>query len=209
MVEASQKIYNSSEDEYKRKFYNFCKKNAINYNGLFLPKEEKHYYCKFCGKEILGKYRSQKQFCNHSCSASYNNIGRTHTEETKIKISHSLQENNPNFDGQYKSVVPLRKNNYIINPKKGKEYYCLNCGKTLSTQNVKHKKYCSHKCQHEYIQKQYIDRWKQGLENGIKNVYDVSKYVRHYLFKKNNNSCECCGWNKVNPYTGKVPLQIK
>lgn len=29
-----------------------------------------------------------------------------------------------------------------------------------------------------------------------------------YLKEKYNNSCQICGWNKVNPFTGLVPLQI-
>ena len=26
--------------------------------------------------------------------------------------------------------------------------------------------------------------------------------------KKKNNACELCGWNKMNPHTNRIPLQI-
>lgn len=51
--------------------------------------------CKYCKnifykqfKEILKSYND---FCSHSCSASYNNIGRKMSEETKEKIRKKLQ----------------------------------------------------------------------------------------------------------------------
>ena len=83
--------------------------------------------------------------------------------------------------------------------------YCLNCGKPLSSSS---RKYCDNYCKNEYEYKQYIERWKQGLENGTIGKYDISNYIRRYLFKKYNNSCQECGWNKINPKSGKVPLQI-
>ena len=72
-----------------------------------------------------------------------------------------------------------------------KDNYCLNCGKPLSNSS---RKYCNNYCQNEYEYKQYIERWKQELENGTTGKY--------------NNSCQECGWNKVNPKSGKIPLQI-
>lgn len=49
-----------------------CKKileeNNIDWKQ-WLKSKEKHNYCLYCGKEILGPYRFQKKFCNHSCAA--------------------------------------------------------------------------------------------------------------------------------------------
>lgn len=89
---------------------------------------------------------------------------------------------------------------YENNPK-----VCKQCGKPLSNSS---RKYCNNYCKNEYEYKQYIERWKQGLENGTIGKYDISNYIRRYLFEKYNNSCQECGWNKVNPKSGKVPLQI-
>lgn len=83
--------------------------------------------------------------------------------------------------------------------------YCLNCGKELDYQE---KKYCSNACQQEYQYKEYISKWKSGEVDGRAGKYDVSSHIRKYLFDKYKNSCQICGWNKINPFTGLVPLQI-
>ena len=46
------------------------------------------------------------------------------------------------------------------------------------------------------------------IPKGRKGVDDISNHVRRYLFEKYQNSCQICGWNKLNPYTGSVPLQV-
>ena len=40
---------------------------------LNIKREKPKQYCLYCGKELTGDYR--KKFCNHSCSAKYNNKG--------------------------------------------------------------------------------------------------------------------------------------
>ena len=82
---------------------------------------------------------------------------------------------------------------------------CLNCGKKLNNRQTK---YCCPSCQIDYQYKQYIERWKQGKESGLKGECQISNYVRRYLLEKNNFKCEKCGWGETNPYTGKIPLEI-
>lgn len=84
---------------------------------------------------------------------------------------------------------------------------CLNCGKELIG-DKKRNKYCCQQCQLDYQYKLYIERWKNGQELGNKGKYEISNHIRKYLFEKHNNSCQICGWNKTNPKSGKVPLQI-
>jgi hypothetical protein len=91
-------------------------------------------------------------------------------------------------------------NNRLRNTKK---HYCLNCGK-----EIKLGKYCNNICHAEYKSKQYIERWKNGEENGLSGKYGISEYVRHYIFEKNDNKCECCGKSYINPYTNLSVLQI-
>lgn len=81
---------------------------------------------------------------------------------------------------------------------------CINCGKDL------HKgiKYCSNKCQSDYIYKNYIQRWQNGTETGLKGEYQISNHLRRYLFEKNNNKCELCGWGEINPFSNTIPLEI-
>ena len=81
---------------------------------------------------------------------------------------------------------------------------CLNCGKEIPSRN----KYCDNKCQSEYEHKQYIKRWKEGKESGLKGKYGISLHIRNYLLDKVNCKCELCGWDKINPYTNNIPLEI-
>lgn len=86
--------------------------------------------------------------------------------------------------------------------------FCLYCGKELISSRSAHK-FCDNKCQNDYEYKQYIERWKQGLENGISGSYSTSKYIKRYLFEKYDNKCCKCGWGETNPYTGNIPLEIE
>jgi hypothetical protein len=84
-----------------------------------------------------------------------------------------------------------------------KKHYCLNCGK-----EIKRGKFCDNTCCAEFNAKQYIERWKNGEENGLSGKYGIIEAVRHYIFEKNENKCEICGKSYVNPYTGLSVLQI-
>ncbi len=169
-------------------------------------KEEKHYYCKFCGKEILGKERYRKQFCNRSCAASYNNLGKVHKNETKKKISDSLRKR---YGSSEKKEVKKEKKAYIPFDRT-KEYFCEHCGKKIeNVYSSKSNRFCSEKCRHRHTFEKYIRKWKSGEESGLySNGYTISKHIRDYLFEKNNNKCEICGWGEVNLNTNKIPLQI-
>lgn len=91
-----------------------------------------------------------------------------------------------------------------FNKNTGKKHLCLNCGKELDS----NRKFCNSDCRKQYETNNYLERWKQGLENGLRGSYQISKYIERYLFDKYNCSCQECGWNIVNKYTNKVPLQI-
>lgn len=82
---------------------------------------------------------------------------------------------------------------------------CKNCGKQVS---AKHNIFCSHTCQHDYTYKEYIARWLEGKESGIKGTYGISNHIRKYMLSKADYKCSSCGWDKVNPITKNVPLEI-
>lgn len=82
--------------------------------------------------------------------------------------------------------------------------YCLNCGREITRGN----KFCDNTCAAKYREKQYIERWKRGEEKGLSGKYGIITAVRNYIFEKNNNECECCHRNYINPYTGLSILQI-
>ena len=52
----------------------------------------------------------------------------------------------------------------------------------------------------------YIKRWKNGEESGLRGKYEISNYIRRYLFEKYHSKCQICGWGSKNPVTNMVPL---
>lgn len=94
---------------------------------------------------------------------------------------------------------------YTKNRKKPQKY-CLLCGNPITQRQ----KFCSNKCQNDYIYKTYIENWLSGTDNGLKGKYDISSHIRRYLLEYNNYTCQTpgCGCNWKNPYTGKSILQI-
>jgi hypothetical protein len=90
-----------------------------------------------------------------------------------------------------------------------KQGICNNCKLSFNYDNKQQSgKWCSNKCQMDHQYKTFIDNWKKGKETGRSGKYEVSRHIRRYLHEKNNSSCSCCGWNKINPTTGKTPLHI-
>ena len=83
---------------------------------------------------------------------------------------------------------------------------CLNCEKELEKRQTK---YCSNRCQKEYEHKQWIERWKTGLETGMRGKYGISEHLKKYLLDKYGHKCARCGWSKVNPFTFTLPLEIE
>ena len=81
---------------------------------------------------------------------------------------------------------------------------CLNCEKEIKRNN----KYCSNSCQKEFQYKEYIDRWKNNNESGLKGKYQISNHIKTYLFEKYNNKCARCGWGEKNNFTNKIPLEV-
>ena len=151
------------------------KSRKIDYNKIkeenYKSPEDLYYenpkYCKHCG-ELIPYEKRENDFCNHSCSASFNNQG--------------IPRNGEHHDNQF----------------------CLNCGKIINYPN----KYCSSSCYHEYQYKNYIEKWRNNETDGKIGDYGTSNYIRKFLFNEYNCSCQLCGWNKVNKFTGRVPLQI-
>lgn len=82
---------------------------------------------------------------------------------------------------------------------------CLLCGKPLGKGE---NKYCCLDHQNIYLRNQYIEKWKNGEEDGIRGKYLISHRIRHFLFEKYNNKCSRCGWGEINPYTGRIPLEV-
>lgn len=57
--------------------------------------------------------------------------------------------------------------------------------------------------------KEYIARWKEGLEDGMKGATSISSHIRRYLFEKFKSACTRCGWSERHPITNNVPLEVE
>lgn len=176
--------YFGTKTSQSRFIRSICNKADINPDDYIEPikrhdKDEKT-YCLCCGKEIIGRYRFVKKFCNSSCAATYNNTIR------------------------YKSIDKLKS----FTEKKEVQHFCLNCGKQINYISGNMMKFCCNQCQQDYIYNQYITSWKNGEECGCSKNGQVSRYIRKYLFNKFDDKCELCGWGEINQYTGTTPLEV-
>lgn len=149
----------------------------------------------------MSKWENEKEELNRLINidkVSYEEIGRRYncSGSNIKKVARSLG-----------IELPSRRK---INPKetfnKGEKetHLCLYCGKEISNRAT----FCDNSCRAKYEEQEYIKRWLEGKENGLKGKDDIKMAVKNYLFEIHNSSCEKCGWNEVNPYTGRVPLQI-
>lgn len=98
-------------------------------------------------------------------------------------------------------------NNKNIDRKKKLTKKCLNCDCDISNKNSK---YCSQKCQVDFEYNNVIEKWKnKEIDGNIGKYKDaLSLTIRKYITLKYGNKCSECGWEEVNKYTGKVPLEI-
>jgi hypothetical protein len=58
------------------------------------------------------------------------------------------------------------------------------------------------------MRKEYLERWKQGLEDGIRGGIALSYTIRNFILNKFQNKCSQCGWSEKNVHTNKIPLEI-
>lgn len=92
---------------------------------------------------------------------------------------------------------------FVVNPKKPRPN-CLQCGKpTKRPESI----YCNNKCQGDREYLVFIHNWKVGFEKGSTKGL-VSSHIRRYLHEKYGAQCTQCGWSKVHPVTGLIPLTV-
>lgn len=176
--------------------------------------------CLHCNKELeeeksnAGANYNVSKFCNINCSRKYFANIKTQKLISSLDVKccpNCNKELVPDENESYSSFKIRKFCNqscsatYNNSRKPKKEYFCEFCNKKLKRKG----KYCNGTCQQKYIYSKYIERWEQGLEDGVKGSYETSEYIRRYLYDKYENKCCKCGWNEVNPYTNKIPLEIE
>lgn len=184
--------------------------------------------CLLCGKELVGKYKNIKKFCNSSCAATYNNRKRKHSDETKEKIRNKLKgftktkvyktENISTTKVKYCKLcgheVPSLRHTFCSKKCQNKYKYlnygfilkCEECGKEYKS-HQKNQKFCSYQCSADNRRKILINKWLIG--DGIFNANNgIPQYIRKYLYEKVEFKCEECGFEGYNKATVNTILQI-
>ena len=87
---------------------------------------------------------------------------------------------------------------------------CLSCGKLLTTRNKRNNKFCDAKCSSQNKYKRHIELWLSGKVSGNtgSNSACLSEYVRRWVLEQAGYECAKCGWNEINPVTGRSPLAV-
>jgi hypothetical protein len=170
--------------------------------------------CEYCKREfnksiyeVKRKQRLGKpMYCSLACGSKHV------AEKKKIKLNNEIEYfKNPNVCKQcgQKLSYEKRKNlfcsqscsatfNEKIKSEKCEKKKCIVCNKPLNGGKM----YCSSQCC--YTAKTKTTELK--IINGEK-IYHSS--IKKYLIKIRGNKCEECGWNKVNPKSGKCTVQME
>ncbi len=93
--------------------------------------------------------------------------------------------------------------NNTTREKKIKRESCLSCNNVFIHGDYK-RKYCSSTCKSDT----YLKNWIVGTETGGDANGELKKFLKDYLKEQSNNKCSECGWDRVHPVTGNIPLQI-
>ena len=56
----------------------------------------------------------------------------------------------------------------------------------------------------------YIEKWlKDEVSGNYNNTRNsIHRYIKQYLFEKNKNKCQMCGWSEINKTSNKIPLHV-
>lgn len=153
---------------------------------------------------MKSKWESEKENLNkliNEDKISYEEIGRRYgcSGNNIKKVARKLGINLPQ-----RRAVSIKVDSVSEKCKEEKVNKCIICGKPISERS----KFCGNTCHAKYDRDKYIERWKLGQETGLSGQDCIITAVRMYLREKYNNSCQICGWNTINTFTGNVPLQI-
>jgi hypothetical protein len=155
-----------------------------------------------------GEKEAVKKFCSSGCSASFNN--RISPKRVKSEVVTTCSGCKADFvqpswrkckycsDACYKSSVTLEKKSRVR--KSIARYTDSERASVLSDCAIQ---------QGVDAYSAYIERWKEGLESGMKGSTSLSRHIRRYLFDKFGSKCSRCGWCEVHPTTNNVPLEVE
>jgi len=69
-------------------------------------------------------------------------------------------------------------------------------------------KFCSSNCFGLHKRETWIKKWEMNSSFGTSKA-GIKEFLRQYLLEEADWKCSDCGWNEINPSTGKVPLSVE
>ena len=81
---------------------------------------------------------------------------------------------------------------------------CQRCSKPLTKRYDS--TYCSLRCSGLSRRDKVVAAWLNGDDTGLTSIGTLKPGIKEWLREVRGDACEMCGWNEVNPYTGKVPV---
>ena len=79
---------------------------------------------------------------------------------------------------------------------------CLNCSKSVRT------KYCNQTCRSRHYRDEMVKLWLAGKHSGMKGKTGTAVWIKEYIINSEGEECSLCGWNEINPASGKVPIEL-
>lgn len=168
-------------------------------------KNPKH--CKMCGKALPWE-KKHNNFCNSSCSCSYNNKHRSLIEIVCKKCGKTFQAHSGNRQTCDDCLTTNHPKTKRIRHKKY-ENVCKVCGKI--THDSFQKIYCSLKCQHLHNWHEKVkvieERGEFSSSKGNLTKNETNrKEVKRYLVEKHGHRCSICG---LSEWMGQpIPLVV-
>lgn len=172
--------------------------------------------CRYCSQIIRVKDKRRK-FCDSSCAAKYNNIGlnrwgqKSKYYELPLPKCLNCRDTVKRHDRKYCSMKCA--NQHIALERYGSytattaKIECEVCNGDFvpSHSDIT---VCSKKCSNIRIKQNKIKLWQKDPHSATVLGHGLSRVIRLYLIEQADNQCSKCQWGKVNPTTGKVPLEI-
>lgn len=145
--------YNYYNGRVKKEIMQFCFLHEIDPEEIIKTNSKTPNKCLYCGKELEGRNKFTKKFCNSSCAASYNNNKREPISDiTKEKIRKTLIEKYTNGN-----LKPHNLQSYKLDGTKyAKIQTCVVCGTEFEVPRRKDGRYsqaktCSNECKHQLM----------------------------------------------------------
>lgn len=129
-------------------------------------------------------------------------------ECTQCRQPFSRKQTTKNAKGHYfcsRSCAAVFNSTGRPSPYKKPRSNCKFCNKECGRRD---QIYCSNQCYVDSKKHAKLNDWQSGKDNCIDTNGNVCRPVRRYLLSKAGDKCTICGWNELNPKTGKCPLEI-